>query len=56
MRLLAGSDDDEDRMAGSIAMIGRRAGNRQAMMVSPVEVMMMAKLEAPASIKPRYNE
>lgn len=56
MRLLAGSDDDEDRMAGSISMIGRRAGNRQAMMVSPVEVMMMAKLEAPASIKPRYNE
>lgn len=56
MRLLAGSDDNDDRMAGSIAMIGKRAGNRQAMMVSPVEVMMMAKLEAPVSVKPRYNE
>lgn len=69
IRLLAGTQDDSDRTAGGgaleinrdnkrhdeLARLGARTGNRQAMIVSPLEIMELAHMETPRA-RSRYNE
>ena len=65
IRLLAGTQTDDDRTAGGstfnanrdndLSRLGTRTGSRQAMVVSPLQIMELAQLETPRA-RPRYNE
>lgn len=57
IRLLAGTQDDEDNNLRSdkLATLSKRAGHRQAMIASPLQIMELAQLDTHA-IKSRYNQ
>lgn len=57
IRMLSGRDDEDERSKrfNRLDTLAQRAGSRQAMVTSPLQIMEMAQLHTPRS-RSRYNE